>query len=158
MPINTLIHYLQLALRRYFVPPILRETSVSFSFITYFQKKQRSNRTKNSTPETEKETSQGKCLLKPLMAYLWQAFLQFFCSINFTLTFSFLFFGAYFQTINASTEKKRTPVTEIAISEGKCRLNNLMEYLRWAFPALFCSVHYLLTFIFIFVWSLLFSF
>ena len=80
----------------------------------------------------------------------------------FTLTFSLIFVRHIFsknQRIK-STQKTSATATSTATSTapGKFRLNPLMKYLRLAFPLLFCSVHFLLTFIFVVIWRLMFSF
>ena len=126
-------------------------------FSRLFSNNQHMNRTKNRTPDTE----EGKFLLNPLIAYLQWAFPHLFCSVYFTLNFSFIFVWRLFSNNQRSNStKNRTPEieTSTSIAEGKCHSNLLMGYLQWAFLPLFSSDHYLLTFILIVVWNLLFSF
>ena len=92
------------------------------------------------------------------MAYLWWVFPQFFCYINFTLTFSLIFVRRIFSKNQRIKSTQKTSATATSTAPGKFRLNPLKKYLRLAFPLLFCSVHFLLIFIFVVILRLMFSF
>ena len=92
------------------------------------------------------------------MAYLRLLFTQLFCYLFLILTFSFIFFRRIFSKNQRIKSTQKTSATATSTAPGKFRLNPLMKYLRLAFPLLFCSVHFLLTFIFVVIWRLMFSF
>ena len=125
-------------------------SALIFKQSTYQQHKKRTSATLTATTE-------GKCHMNTLMAYLLWAFQPLFCSVHYPITFIFIAVGHLFSNNQRiSITKNISAATETETIEGKCCCNPTMAYLQWVFPTLFSPVHYLLTFIFIVVRSLFF--